>query len=182
MNNLKTLTILLIIFSVSLICTGCKKSATKVVITNLGFTMMLPTGWQVDPKDNSNFYELNKKEDNFGWVAEYELEEDESLVEFVDSLIVDAQNIERMQSEMLKSLGKETDETEYPETRVISKNQRKVSGLDAIELISEANFFVFEVYIQKDRKVIQVTFRILTDDFPQCEPSLRKAIESISIQ
>lgn len=182
MPNFKQLVIFLCAFSISLIFIGCKKSASKVVIPNLGFSMRLPAGWQVDPKDNTNFYESTKQDDNFGWVAEYELEEDESLTEFVDSLIVDVKNMELEQIELLKSLGEEADETEYPETQLLAKNSRMVNGREAIELITEANYSILELYILKDNKVIQVTFRVLKDDFPKYEPILHKSIETIKIK
>jgi len=179
MLNFKQLVIFLCIFSISLIFLGCKKSASKVAIPNLGFTMMLPTGWQVDSKDNTNFYESTKQDDNFGWVAEYELEEDESLTEFVDSLIVDIKNMELEQIELQKSLG---EEVEYPETQLLAKNSRTVNGREAIELITEANYSILEFYILKDNKIIQVTFRVLKDDFSKYEPLLRKSIETIKIK
>ncbi|MDH5769493.1 MAG: hypothetical protein OEZ31_11165, partial [Nitrospirota bacterium] len=66
--------------------------------------------------------------------------------------------------------------------RIIAKISRKISNLDAIEVIEEATYSVIRVYIAKDDKIIDVMFRTLPEDFPKSEPLLRKAIESIKFQ
>lgn len=81
-----------------------------------------------------------------------------------------------------KIVGEEELDEEIIETRIISKTSRKVSNLDAIEVVKEADYSVIDVYIGKEDKVIEVFFRTLPDDFPKYELSFRKAIESIKIQ
>jgi hypothetical protein len=182
MLNVKKSTILLTVLSVLLIVTGCKKNSAKVEMSDLGFSMNLPSGWQLDPNDNTTFYERVKPDENWGLVAEFELEEDESLSDFIDTLLADEQEIYQQQKEMLKLMEEQTDESEFTERKIVSKINRTISSYETIVMISEADYSVIEVFIRKNDEVINVTFRTLKEDFSKYEPALNKAIESISIK
>ncbi|MDH5186985.1 MAG: hypothetical protein OEW70_07985 [candidate division WOR-3 bacterium] len=165
---------------------NCQQSSNKVMIPEIGFSMTLPTDWQIDPNDPSSYYEQAKKDDNWGMVIQYELEEGQTLEEYVDNALSEMEKLESMQKKMVKFLGEAVGEeeltAEVPQTRIIAKISRKISNLDAIEVIEEATYSVIRVYIAKDDKIIDVMFRTLPEDFPKSEPLLRKAIESIKFQ
>ncbi|MFB0508940.1 MAG: hypothetical protein ACETVX_00425, partial [bacterium] len=159
---------------------------SKVTISEIGFSMTLPTDWQIDPNDPSSYYEQAKKDDNWGMVIQYELEEGQTLEEYVDNALSEMEKLESMQKKMVEYLGEAVGEdelsAEVPQTRIIAKTPRKISNLNAIEVIEEATYSVIRVYIAKDDKIIDVMFRTLPEDFPKSEPSLRKAIDSIRIE
>jgi hypothetical protein len=171
-----------VVLGMSQIFIGCKKSSNRVEIPYLGFSMQLPKGWQVDPSDILSFYEVNKEDDNWGYVSQIDLDSSETLGGYVDSLIADDKRTEQAQKEMLALLGEEADKSEYTETKIVSKTNRTISGLEAVELITQAEYTVIEVYIRKNDEVITVTMRTPKDDFSKYEPIFQKAIESINIK
>ncbi len=165
---------------------SCQKGGTKVIIPEVGFSMTLPTGWVIDPNDPNSYYEETKQDDNWGMVIHYELEPDLTLEQYVDNSIKEMEKMESMQKKMTNMLGEAAGTEDYseevPQTQIVSKTARKISNLDAIEVIEQAQFKVIRVYISKDNKVIDVMFRTLTDDFAKSEPLFRKSIESIKIK
>jgi hypothetical protein len=169
-----------------LLSLSCQTGSNRVIIQELGFSMSLPKGWLTDSREPSTFYEKSKRDDNWGMVVEYQLEEGETMEEFVENTLKESEEMETMYKKMAKTLGRIAGEEELgeeiSETRIVAKTPCKVSNLNAIEVVKEAEYTVLEVYIDKGDKVIEVFFRALPEDFPKYEPSFRQAIESIKIQ
>ena len=180
----KILSVFLI--AVLLLSFNCQKGGDKVIIQEVGFSMTLPAGWQIDSNDPNSYYEQTKQDDNWGMVIHYELEPDLTLEQYVENSIKEMEKMESMQMKMTKMLGEAAGAEDYseeiPQTHIVSKTARKINNLDAIEVIEQAVFKVIRVYIGKDSKVIDVMFRTLSEDFAKSEPLIRKAIESIKIQ
>lgn len=64
---------------------GCGGKGGKVEIPEMGFSMILPTGWQTDSRARTFFYEPAKRDENWGMVIEYQLEEGQTMEEFVEN-------------------------------------------------------------------------------------------------
>ncbi|MEO0113903.1 MAG: hypothetical protein ABIK93_00310 [candidate division WOR-3 bacterium] len=168
-----------------LLSLDCQKGSNRVIIPDLGFSMNLPTGWQTDPKDSTSFYEPAKRDDNWGMVVKYQLEEEQTVEEFVENTLKESAKIESMFEKMTKTLGNIVGEEELEEvtkTRIVAKTQRKIGNFNAIEVIKEAEYKVIELYIGKDGEVIEVFFRALPEDFTKYETAFQKALASIKIQ
>jgi hypothetical protein len=174
--------LLIIILSLSILYVGCKKQLNQVQIEDLDFFMQLPLGWQVDPEEQTVFYEIVKPDDNQGMVIDYELDEDESFAEFVDSLMIEEQQMFEEQKKLMESMQEDSLEVIIHETKILSRNPLTVDGLNAVELVSIANYTVHEVFIEHDEEAINVSFRCLPEDYPKNEPLFKKAIESIKIK
>ena len=159
MSKIFRVTCWLAIVLTSLVISGCRsaKSQANVEVAELGLSMKLPSGWEADKQNPRIFSETKNRDDNFGMVEDYPLE-GKSLKEYVD--------------EMLPAGAPE---------RVISKNTVTVSGREAIETVSEAEYAVVDVNILYGDRVIRVSFRTLKEDFPKNETSLRTSLQSIKI-
>jgi len=83
-----------------------------------------------------------------------------------------------------EEVGKRTEEefTGGTSQPLISKTQRTISGLEAIEVVLNTPVSAIEVYIRKGDEVITVAFRAPKEEFSQYEASFRKSIESIEIR
>ncbi len=179
-NNLMYFTLIVLFLSLPFL--DCRKSASKIVITDLGFSMVLPSGWVIDAKDSTGFYEKDNPDDNLGWIADFPLEPEESLNSFIDSLLTEEQVMLQEQKEMLSMLGEEIDENEFIERKIISRENKNISGYDAVLMISEFDFSIIELFIRKGDNVIIVSFRTITEDFSEYEPIFHKAIGTIVIK
>ena len=154
---IRTLGLVTIIIICIFIMVGCvnKRSSGKVNIPELGLFMNLPSGWRVDKRDPRMFLDAANPDDNFGMVEIYPLK-GKTLAEFLE-----------------ENIG---------EIRTISKITRRISGFEAIEIVTEAEYTVIEVNIGKGDEVIRVSFRTLKTDFPKFEASFRSALQSIEIR
>ena len=139
---------------------GCKsaKSQATVEVAELGLSMKLPAGWEADRQNPRIFSETKNRDDNFGMVEDYPLE-GKSLKEYVEYMLPAG----------------------APD-RIISKNSVTISGREAIETVTEAEYTVIDVNILENSRVIRVSFRTLKEDFPKHEPSLRTSLQSIKFQ
>lgn len=169
-----------------LLSLDCQKGSNRVIIPELGFSMNLPSGWQTDPKDPTSFYELAKRNDNWGMVVKYQLEEEQTVEEFVENTLKESAKMESMFEKMTKTLGnivgEEELEKEVPKTRIVAKTQKKIGDFNAIEVIKEAEYKVIELYIGNDSQVVEVFFRALPEDFAKYESPFQKALASIKLQ
>lgn len=177
--NKKYLVIFFLIFTVLIILNTCRQNINKIELREIGFIMPLPTGWQVDSKDKTFFYQQLKKDENFGWIDIYELAPGESLVDLVDSLIVDLQNFLLEEKASLSEY--DTLDLVF-DFKVLQKKITTISNRPAIELISEFDGMLYEVYILNNDLVIQVSFRISKDDFKSYESTLQNVINSIQFR
>lgn len=160
----------------------CRENLNKVVIRDLGFSMQLPVGWQIDTNDHAFFHEIAKPDDNLGWVIDYDLEEGESLTVFVDSLVAEEEQAYQEQKQLMQTMDTEDDEYGMLQTMILSRTNRTIDGCNAIEMISVVEYIVLEVFIECDQSVINVSFQSLAEDFNKNEPIFRSAIESIKIK
>jgi anti-sigma factor RsiW len=135
-------------------CGSQGRKGVKIALPKLGMTIVLPVGWQAEAKMQTNFFDPAKPDDNLGWVREYPLE-GISFSESVDRLIASGG------------------------ARVISRKARTISGKDAIEVLTQANYTMIEVCILDGKRVIDVSFQTRTQDFARHERELRRALESI---
>jgi hypothetical protein len=65
---------------------------------------------------------------------------------------------------------------------VTSKRQLTVSGLEAVEVATEAPRSNIQLYVRRGDKLIVVTFGALREEFPKYEPLFREAIGTIEIR
>jgi predicted Zn-dependent protease len=128
----------------------------RVEFAEQGVSLELPPGWKRDPKSKHLLIERGKGEDSIGTVERSPLE-GKSLDAYVD--------------EMLRTGG-----------RVQSRTSLKISGCDAVEVVSHAAYSLAEVFIKKDDSVIRVSFSVLPDDFKRQEQAFRKAFQSITVK
>jgi len=70
----------------------------------------------------------------------------------------------------------------FVDTHIVSRKKLTVSGLEAVEVVTEANYTVMEVDIKKGDRVIRVSMRALREEFPKYEAAYRKALASIKIK
>lgn len=159
----------------------CKQSSDKVVLKDFGFSMTIPAGWQIDKEDNTLFFDTAKPDDNAGVVIDYELKSGESLNGFVDLMIAEDQALYEEQKQLLATLS-QADSSSLFETRILSRKELRISGREAIELLSAAEYVVLEIFVVIGSDVVNVSFRSLPEDYSKSEPLFRKAIESIRIQ
>ncbi len=143
--------------------------------------MSVPSGWEIEQEDSTMFFESSKADDNMGMVIDYDFNTGGVLENFIDSMISEDQRLFEEQKQLIATLPEE-DSTELFETRILSRKPIRVSGLDAIELISVAEYIVLEVFIAYDENVVNVSFRSLPEDFFRNEKLFRKAIETIKIK
>jgi hypothetical protein len=87
-----------------------------------------------------------------------------------------------MQMKLLESLGEKPTEQDLKSTQIVSRKDYTIDGHPAIELVSQAEYTVLEVFIDDQGKIINVSFRTLPDDFTKQEKPIRKSIESIRIR
>ncbi len=158
----------------------------KVKISEIGFSMTLPSGWSVD-RQNPRFFFDSSNSDNSGMVEDYPLE-GKTLDEYLDSELGFMEKMEEAQKALVEELEKAVIGAasgalaDAFKVRIISRTPRTINGLDAVELVTEAAYAMIEVDIQKGDRVIRVSFRALKEEFPKHEPALREALESVKIE
>jgi len=110
----------------------------------------------------------------------------QSVAEYAELLIAQVQKMENLQQRMAQALGKvvgqDTGEAALAGTRIVSRGPRNVCGRQAFEVITEADYMLYEVFIPRNDEVITVSFRTVKEDFPKYEEAFRKAIDSIKME
>jgi len=176
---------------------GCSKSSEKVKVPELGLSMNLPSGWRVDKQNPRMFFDAANPDNNYGLVEDYPLEirtlegklikSQPTLEEYVDNELEKMERMETMTRGLGKILeemipGEQEIEEQIPKSSIISKTRRTISGFEAIEIVTEAEYTVIEVNIQKGDKVIQVSFRTPKGNLSKLESPFRSALNSVEIQ
>lgn len=143
----------------ALVVIGCVggQGKAKLEVPELGLSMELPAGWIVDRQNPRMCFETKNKVDNFGMVEDYSLE-GQTLNEYV----------ERM--------------SKVGAAEIISSTPLTIGGREAVQVVTEALYTVIEIDVRKGDRVVRVSFRTLREDFPQYEPFLRKALQSVEIR
>lgn len=179
---------LTVVFLVGMVSSGCGRGAggARVEVAELGLSMVLPAGWRADRRNPGMFLDRAKPDDNFGMVDEYPLE-GKTLSEYVDWALGSVEGLEKAQEALLKGLAEAVgDEGGGAEgsfrTGLVSRTPLTISGLEAIELVTQGVYTVIEVNIRKGNSVIRVSFRTLKEDFSEQEAALRGALRSIEIE
>lgn len=179
---------------------GCGKGGRRVEVREFGLSIKLPAGWgQGEPRASGGyirstrgafFFENAENDDPSGDVMQFPLE-GKTLAEFVDAQVKMTDMLSAGMQVAGKILEKATsgahseefqEAQETLKSKVISKIDRTISGLPAIEVVTEAQFSLVEVYVAKGDNAIVVTFRAPKEDFPKYETLFRKSIDSIKIR
>ena len=136
------------------------------------------------------FFEKADYDDPSGEVMEFPLEA-ASLTAFVDNMLGQTEKLESLQVGLAGALDKMTDGAVTEQlgdaerairTRVTSKQPCTISGLEAIEVVTDAPRTTLALYIRKESKVIAVTFGAPRQDFPKYENLFRDTIRTITIR
>ncbi len=203
MTNLKAFNTTVLLAALTLLLlvpSGCGGSGSTFELKDLGFTMKLPPGWKQGDarmsggfRPTSNgifFYENAEYDDPSGSVMDFPME-GESLTLYVEDLIAETEKMESLQVNLAQTLGEavggaaeaELREAEsYIRTAVLSKRHLKISGLEAIEVLTRAPRSTIALYIRRADKVIVVTFGAPQQDFQDYENQFRRAGETIRIR
>ncbi|MGC9366897.1 MAG: hypothetical protein ACP5FK_07640 [bacterium] len=143
-----------------LIIMGCGGGSTasngKMEAPELGISVYAPSGWSVDRHNPRMCF----KGDNTGIILDEPLE-GKSFDEYVQQL------------------------SEANSGKVISTATMSVSGFDAILTVIEypnVGSKSIKVFIHKGDRLIEISFVTPAEDFPEYETSLRKSIQSITIE
>ena len=117
--------------------------------------MRLPPKWSQDASGIHS--ERDHRDDHHGLVYVEDFRAD--TLENHVSIIVDAERLE-----------------------VVSRDAFEFNGHEAIELITEGAYRVYEAYILRDREVVVVSFRTLPEAFDEQVDAFRAAVRSIRFQ
>ncbi len=197
--------ILLLSFSLAVL-SGCGRS--RFAIKELGFSIQPPKGWkQGEPelaggfkmvKNGRYFFESSDNDEVF--ISVYDFPSGgKPLTQYVDESLQQLEKIESLWFSMGKGLAKiapkvfsMTEEEEvrllqeaedFPKTRVLSRRERKISSLDAVELVLETESFKsIETYFIRKGEIIQVICQAPVRDFAGYETGFRTALDSIQVK
>lgn len=149
---------LLIILVVPLVagCGGPNVPST-VEVKDLGLSLEIPHGWRMERGNPRMMVDSRNPENHFGLVEDFPAE-GKSLNSHVDDMTgMDAATLQ-------------------------SRQTLTIGGYPAIELVSEADFALLEVFIQKNKRMIRVSYRVEKEALPIQGPALRKSLLSIRFQ
>jgi len=126
-------------------------------VKELGLSLDLPPGWKSERGNLRMMVDSGDPENRFGLIEDYPAEG--------------------------KSLNQHVEEMTSMDTASIrSRQSRTIGGCPAVELVSEAQFALIEVIIQKGDRIIRVSFRVEKEGFPAQRPALQKSLASIRFQ
>ena len=135
---------------------GSTEGKARMDVAELGISMYAPFGWRVE----SGNPRMCAKGDNTGIIMDEPLE-GKVFGEYVQQL------------------------SEANGGKVISSTALSISGCDAVQAVieypSEGSKSI-KVYIHKGDRLIEVSFVTPVGDFPECEPSLRESIATLTIK
>lgn len=134
-------------------CSGLSGSPT-VDVQDLGLKMELPPGWRMERDNPRMMADAGNPDNHFGLIEDFPAE-GKSLDQHVEEM------------------------TRMDAAAVRSRQPKTIGGYPAVELVSEAQFSVLEVIIQKDDRIIRVSFRVEKEALPIQGAALRQALESI---
>ena len=168
---------LAVVLSFLLADCGGPAGGPQLVDAGLGLTMDLPPNWRVDRFNRRTFVDREYPEDNFGLLEDYALE-GKTLEEYLDEQLKGAKDI----SKEAKVEKPKPSRFGFIDTRLLSRKKRTISGLEAVEVVTEANYTVIEVVIKKGDRVIRVSMRAHPELYPKNEAAFRRALDSIKIK
>jgi len=179
---------------------GCGKGTDTFKLDDPDFSMRLPPGWkQGSPRASGGFmrsptgtffFENARNDDPSGDVMVWPLE-GASLSEHVDGLVRQSEAFESLHRTLVRKLddvtagaaGEQLAQAERDLTStVVSRQPRTISGLEAIEVVTQAPRTTVVVYILQGQKVIAVTFGAPKEDFSRYEKLFHDAIETITVR
>lgn len=190
--------VLMAVIAAACLC-GCGGSGGKVKVEDLGVSIRLPEGWkQGEPKasggyfstSEGHFFFANAEEDDpSGDCMAFDLE-GKSLAEYVDGLIEETAKMEQMHAGLIKAVSKaagaSAEEVEQSAagtgSKVASRTAGAIDGLEAIEVITEAERSTVAAYVRKGEKVYAVTFGVERSEFAKHEQAFRQAIQTIAVE
>ncbi len=149
---------LLIILVIPLVagCGGFNAPST-IEVKDLGLSLKIPPGWRMERGNSRMLVDSRNPENHFGLIDDCP-SAGKNLNSYVDDMT-------RMDAAGLRS-----------------RQALTIGGYPAIELVSEADFALLEVFIQKDNRMIRVSYRVEKEALPIQGPALRKSLLSIRFQ
>lgn len=168
-RNRHGLLLALPVFAGALLCLSCYGSRV-VRLPEFGFEMTIPAGWQLDREDRTSFYDSDNG--GSGWVAAFELDENESFGDFVDEALVELEH---------PSPSDDPDGPAEP-TRIISRSDQETAGFPSVEVLATNGDIAIHRFIDCEGAVIEVRFEAPAGDFVLVEPDLRRALASIDFR
>jgi hypothetical protein len=120
--------------------------------------MELPPNWAAAPEDPSHFAEQGKSDDNLGGVEVIPLQ-GAAFEPTVNTMLDEA-----FQSE------------------VVSRSTVEISGKNAILATSHGRYYVMELNIHDDGRIIRVAFRTMPADFAAQQDPMRTALLSTQLR
>ncbi len=135
---------------------GCSGpgAAPMLKVSDLGLTLELPPGWQMERGNPRLMFDVSDPDNRFGLIEDYPSE---------------GKSLEQQIKEM----------TRMDAASIRSRQSLAIGGYPAVELISEAEFALIEVVVLKDDRIIRVSFRVEPNVFPMQAAALRKSLHSI---
>ncbi len=138
---------------------GCGRTtpATTAGIEELGLRLEMPAGWRTEPGNPRLLVEARNPDNHFGLIEDCP-DDGQSLDAFVDDAIrLDA-------------------------AAVRSRQPLTIGDYPAVEIVSEAEFALLEVFIHQDRRIIRISYRIAREALPIQGPALRRSLQSARFQ
>jgi hypothetical protein len=177
----------IVLFGLSLtFVAGCDKGPAqppRIGFPDAGISLVLPAGWQTDPGDPANFHDPENREDHWGTVSEYPLE-GKTLNQFIDQLVGGVRTMENVHHFLAGALEKATGrplESRAIATRMVARTPRTIDGLEAVDVVTAAEFAIRQTFIRRVETVIQVMFRSRQEDFQRLDPAFKCALASIRV-
>ncbi|MEX0884976.1 MAG: hypothetical protein WD009_00925 [Phycisphaeraceae bacterium] len=126
----------------------------RATYPDVGMVMQLPPGWSQDA--SGMHAQRGHRDDHHGMAYLAALEADS-----LDDHVAGLADVER---------------------GLVSREPITVDGHEAIELITQAAYSLYEVYVLRGDEVVVVSFRTLPHAFDDQRPAFRDAVQSIRFQ
>ncbi|MDD5678569.1 MAG: hypothetical protein PHW60_11350 [Kiritimatiellae bacterium] len=127
---------------------------STATVSELGLTMELPRGWKAERGNMRMMVNRRHPENWFGVIEDYPAEGKGLKMHVEDITIMDPASVR-------------------------SRQYKMIGGCPAVELVSEAEYALIEVIIQKDDRIIRVSFRVEKEAFAAQKPALQRSFASI---
>ncbi len=176
MQKKKALLFLPFMLSFLLFPGGCaQKEGETVNLPELGFSITLPEGWEVDSQDPYFFYAKKDRQNTFGGINTIP-SNGANLMSFVDRQVEAGIEMERVGERLLPGVGGSRAE-------IVSRTHRGINGMNSVELVMrQEGYHIFTVWMAKGQDIIRVYFHVPEDKFPQTRESLVNAAKSIKLK
>lgn len=169
------------------ILAGCERGTSapenRTQIPALEISLVLPAGWQAASDNPAMFFDPQRREENWGSAAEY-ARKGKNLDEFIDGLLGSARKLEAVCRFVARLTQKTTGRSpagSIAPTRIVSRTSKTINGQPAVIVVTEAEYSLCQLFVQRDNRVIQILFRAPKDAFAALEPEFLKSLDSVRI-